>query len=736
MAETTTWHARSWSRLSIVIAVALAAACGSDGNGPSEPPPPATGSLTVSINGLPTGTAAAVTVTGPGGFSRTVTASETIGSLTPGAYTVAGASVTTNEGRYAASPVSQPITVVAGPTPAVAAVSYSLATGGLTVNIAGLAAGTAAQVTVTGPGFSQTLTASHTFSVLEPGIYTITAAEVTAAETRFAALPPTQAIAVTPGFVTATSVLYGAATGRLTVTVTGIPDASPAAVTVTGPAGFTRTLTSTTTLTLLTPGNYTVTGNETQAGNFTFRAVAPVSQIVPVPASTTAAGVTVRYSAIDGAISVAITGLPSGSPANVLLTGPGGFSRTIQSSVTQSRLTPGVYTVTANVVTAGGTTYAAPLDVQLVTVNAGATAAVTVAYDASIALRLEPVFSGFDRPVQFLSPPNDPSRMFVLEQTGLVKLIKNGQLMAQPFLDLSTRIFQPQASNDERGALGMAFHPFYAQNGEFFVYYVSFGQSIVVDRFQVSGNPDVAFPNGSPVLTLPKSDPFHNGGAIAFGADGFLYLGIGDGACCNDPNGNGQATNTLFGKVLRIDISTPPYTIPLTNPFVGQPGRRGEIWQYGLRNPWRIDPDAGSGILYIADVGEDAFEEVNAVSTFQPGLNFGWNVMEGPACRGLPGCNTAGLTLPVLSYAHTQGCSITGGYVYRGTQIPELVGHYFYSDFCTGFLRSFRLNNGVATQLRDWAIPSPGSVTSFGRDASGELYVLTHAGGIFRIVKQ
>ncbi|MGH9202400.1 MAG: PQQ-dependent sugar dehydrogenase, partial [Vicinamibacterales bacterium] len=311
-----------------------------------------------------------------------------------------------------------------------------------------------------------------------------------------------------------------------------------------------------------------------------------------------------------------------------------------------------------------------------------------------------------------------------------------GQLHVQPFLDLSTRVFAPQAPDDERGALGIAFHPQYATNGQFFVYYVDPVQNIVVERFQVSGNPDVAFPNGTPVITITKpNNPFHNGGAIAFGPDGYLYIGVGDGACCNDPAGNGQNTNTLLGKVLRIDVDTPPYAIPASNPFVGHSARRGEIWAYGLRNPWRIDPDA-TGTLYIADVGESAFEEVSVSSTFQGGANFGWNVMEGPQCRIQPGCNTGGLTPPVISYSHAQGCSITGGFVYRGVQLPELVGHYFYSDYCTGFLRSFRLVNGVATQLRDWGIPSPGSVTSFGEDASGELYVLTRAGGVFRVVRQ
>ncbi|MGQ0642776.1 MAG: PQQ-dependent sugar dehydrogenase [Gemmatimonadaceae bacterium] len=729
-------YLKRWIASGIVAALTFAVACGSNGDGPSEPPPPATGALTINISGLPSGVTAAVTVTGPGGFSRTLTASETMASLTPGAYTVASANVTTSNGRYAASPGSQPITVTAGPNPVVAAVTYALATGGLTVNIAGLAAGATAHVTVTGPGFTRALTATETFPVLEPGTYTISATEVTASETRYAALPPTQSIAVTPGVVSAASVLYTAATGQLAVTILGLPAGSPAAVTVSGPNGFTRTLSATTTLTLLVPGNYTVTSSDAQAGNFTYRGAGAVTQTIPVPASTNAASTTVRYQAIDGALSVVIAGLPSGVLANVTLTGPAGFTTTIQQNRTQQRLAQGVYTVTANAVNAGTSPYAAAPDVQVATVSVGATASVTVNYAPSISLRLEPVLSGLSRPVQLVSPPGDPSRMLILEQTGLVKLVKNGQLLVAPFLDLTTRIHVPQGPDDERGALGIAFHPQYNANGQFFVYYIGFGQNIVVDRFQVSGNPDAAFPNGTPVLTLPKTDPRHNGGAIAFGADGYLYIGIGDGACCNDPDGNGQSTNTLFGKVLRLDVDTPPYSIPPTNPFFGQPGRRGEIWAYGLRNPWRIDLDATASIVYIADVGESAFEEVNAVSAFQGGYNFGWNVMEGPQCRAQPTCNTQFLTPPVISYGHSQGCSVTGGHVYRGVQIPELIGHYFYSDFCRGFLRSFRVANGIATQQRDWGIPSPGSVTSFGKDAFGELYVLTLAGGVFKIVRQ
>lgn len=333
------------------------------------------------------------------------------------------------------------------------------------------------------------------------------------------------------------------------------------------------------------------------------------------------------------------------------------------------------------------------------------------------------------------SPPGD-SRLFIVEQTGLLRIVKNGQLLATPFLDLRSRINVPTSGDDEHGVLGLAFHPQHATNGYFFVYYTGVTGDVTIERFQVTANPDVANSNGVVVLVIPHSaDPYHNGGGIAFGPDGFLYLGVGDGGCCRDPFQNGQNTNSLLGKLLRIDVSTLPYTIPATNPFAGQANRRGEIWSYGLRNPWRFDIDAQSSTLYIADVGEDTREEVDAIPTTTAGANFGWSIMEGTQCLN-PGCSTQGLTLPVLSYDHSQGCSITGGFVYRGTQIPEIAGHYFYSDFCRGFLRSFVLLNGVAVQQRDWSIASPGFVTSFGKDSSGELYMLTHAGAVFKIVRQ
>jgi len=230
--------------------------------------------------------------------------------------------------------------------------------------------------------------------------------------------------------------------------------------------------------------------------------------------------------------------------------------------------------------------------------------------------------------------------------------------------------------------------------------------------------------------------PNHNGGALVFGPQERLYIGVGDGGGGGNPLATAQNTASLLGKVLRIDVTTLPYVIPPGNPFVGVAGAREEIWAVGLRNPWRIAFDFPGNIIYVADVGQDDYEEVNAVSRTLAGANYGWSIMEGLHCFNAATCNMGGLTLPVLEYSHGEGCSVTGGFVYRGAAIPELVGHYFYSDYCNGWLRSFLLAGGVATQRKDWNVPSPGSVTSFGEDAEGELYVLTQSGGIFKVVRQ
>jgi glucose/arabinose dehydrogenase len=212
---------------------------------------------------------------------------------------------------------------------------------------------------------------------------------------------------------------------------------------------------------------------------------------------------------------------------------------------------------------------------------------------------------------------------------------------------------------------------------------------------------------------------------VSFGLDGALYAGFGDGGGAGDAAGNAQNENTLLGKLLRLDMSGDPYTIPPGNPFFNQAGKRGEIWAKGLRNPWRYAFDRPTGLLYVADVGQNAREEVSVVPAAQGGVNYGWNIMEGTICYNAASCNQAGLTLPVIDYANpTVGCSITGGYVYRGSAIPGIVGHYFYSDYCSRFLRSFRYASGVAVDQKDWGLTAPGNVPSFGTDIAGELYLL------------
>jgi glucose/arabinose dehydrogenase len=261
--------------------------------------------------------------------------------------------------------------------------------------------------------------------------------------------------------------------------------------------------------------------------------------------------------------------------------------------------------------------------------------------------------------------------------------------------------------------------------------------SSVLARYHVSADPDLADPaSGSTILGLTQPYSNHNGGMIAFGPDGYLYFGLGDGGSGGDPQGTGQDRSDLLGSILRLDVSGGgAYAIPADNPYATSTSFRHELWNWGLRNPWRFSFDRQNGDLYIADVGQNAWEEVNV----QPagsggGENYGWNLMEGDHCY-TSGCSQAGLTLPVLEYGHNQGCSVTGGYVYRGSAIPALVGHYVYADYCGGWVRSFRYQGGQATEQLDQAELRPGgNITSFGEDAGGELYILTQGGGVYRIV--
>jgi hypothetical protein len=371
---------------------------------------------------------------------------------------------------------------------------------------------------------------------------------------------------------------------------------------------------------------------------------------------------------------------------------------------------------------------------MLLTALAGCSSSTTDP-SADVLLDLQPVISGLAAPV-YLAAPTGDARLFVVEQPGRIRIVKNGQLLAAPFLDISARV----SYGGERGLLSMAFDPQYAANGFFYVYYTSAPTGdIVVERYGGTAGADVASATPTPVIAIPHPGASnHNGGLVMFGPDGMLYLGTGDGGGAGDPSGNGQNVNVLLGKLLRLDVRTLPYTVPPGNPFVGQAGKRGEIWAYGLRNPWRFAFDRGSANLYIADVGQNLYEEVNVAPPTSAGLDYGWNVMEGQHCYPSgDACNKTALVLPLIEYSHASGgCSITGGFVYRGAAIPEVRGQYFYSDYCAGFLASFGGTTTRELVTRSWSVPNVGSVVSFGEDAAGELYVLSANGTVYRIVRR
>jgi glucose/arabinose dehydrogenase len=328
-------------------------------------------------------------------------------------------------------------------------------------------------------------------------------------------------------------------------------------------------------------------------------------------------------------------------------------------------------------------------------------------------------------------------RLFVVEQVGTVRVIESGQLRDEPFLDIGDRV---GSRANEQGLLSMAFHPQYANRehpefGRFFVNYTNKEGHTVIASFQVSGtDPNRADANSETIL-LTISQPFgnHNGGQVQFGPDGYLYVGMGDGGSGGDPQGNGQNPATLLGTILRLDVDQGDdesnYAIPDNNPFVNNGSSRNEIWATGLRNPWRFSFDGLTGDLYVADVGQNQWEEIH----FQPGNsrggeNYGWNVMEASHCFNRDTCDQSGLELPIFEYDHRQGCSITGGYVYRGQQFPGLTGYYFAADFCSGAIWAiFRDTEGTWSVSK--LLESGLRISSFGEDVNGELYVLDHGNG-------
>jgi glucose/arabinose dehydrogenase len=364
-----------------------------------------------------------------------------------------------------------------------------------------------------------------------------------------------------------------------------------------------------------------------------------------------------------------------------------------------------------------------------------------LASPVSAHIALVRIASGLNQPLFATGAGDGSGRLFVVEKTGRIRIYRGGHVYATPFLNISNLV----STGSEQGLLGLAFSPGYRTNHRLFVNYTNLAGNTVIREYRASAtNPNVVDPaTARTILTIAQPYANHNGGMLAFGFDGYLYIGMGDGGSAGDPGNRAQSLNTLLGKMLRIDVNhrttTRPYAIPPSNPFVGRYGL-DEIWQYGLRNPWRFSFDRLTGNLWIGDVGQNLWEEVDrAVRTAAGpgrGFNWGWNVLEGRHCYSPPvGCNTAGKAMPFTEYQHLSGrCAVAGGYVYRGAAIPALVGGYVFGDYCTGEIF-----------VTDTARPSPASFTllldssaalsSFGQDDGGELYVCDLNGNLYKIVQ-
>jgi glucose/arabinose dehydrogenase len=344
-------------------------------------------------------------------------------------------------------------------------------------------------------------------------------------------------------------------------------------------------------------------------------------------------------------------------------------------------------------------------------------------------IQLVKVVGGLHRPVHLTHMDDD--RLVVTEQAGRVRIIEHGKLLPKPFLDIRNRV----SSGGERGLLSIAFPPDYRRSGVFYVDYTSRrgGLHTVISRFRRASSDDADPGSEEILLTVPQPYSNHNGGQLAFGPDGYLYIGLGDGGSANDPRGNGQNPDSLLGAILRIDVSRaqPPlaYAIPKDNPFVNRPGHRPEIWAWGLRNPWRFSFDRATGRLFAADVGQDEVEEIDII---RKGGNYGWNVMEGNQCTPAVNerCDPSPYNPPLFTYRHPLGYSITGGFVYRGSAIPGLCGVCLYADYVTGNIWGLRSDRDkVSRQMR--LIRNRGlHISSFGEDIRGELYAVDHSTGI------
>ena len=358
-----------------------------------------------------------------------------------------------------------------------------------------------------------------------------------------------------------------------------------------------------------------------------------------------------------------------------------------------------------------------------------------------VTIELELVAKGLDSPVGLTHAGDGSGRIFITLQGGKILVVEGNR--TRLFLDISSRI----KSGGERGLLGTAFHPNYVENGFFYVNYTNLSGDTVIARFTRSSNPQIGDPDSEKrILTIKQPYGNHNGGQLQFGPDGFLYIGTGDGGSGGDPENRAQNLNVLLGKMLRLDVDKKfPYAIPQGNPFRETPEARPEIWAYGLRNPWRFSFDGKTGGLFIGDVGQNSFEEIN----FQPGSssggeNYGWNFMEGKSCFGnslvklfKSNCNHESLTLPIIEYSHKRGnCSVTGGNLYRGSKFPQLNGIYFYGDYCSGKIWGAAKTKGSQWKTKK-LLDTELSISTFGEDEAGNLYVADHSSGngaIYRII--
>jgi glucose/arabinose dehydrogenase len=350
-------------------------------------------------------------------------------------------------------------------------------------------------------------------------------------------------------------------------------------------------------------------------------------------------------------------------------------------------------------------------------------------------ISLKVVASGLSQPVAVTTAGDGTRKLFVVEQDGLIRLVIRGTLITRPFLDITDLT----DGVGEQGLLGVAFHPKYEDNRRFFIHYTAANGDTVIAEFKRSrSHPRRALKNSERILLLIE-DPYanHNGGDLQIGPDGYLYIALGDGGGGGDPDENGQDLSALLGKILRIDVDARDqgheYAVPNDNPFVGKEGARPEIWNYGLRNPWRFSFDSATGDMWIADVGQNSFEEIDVDRAgSQGGVNYGWDVMEADRCfEPSEGCDQTGLTLPVAQYPHADGCSVTGGFVYRGERWPALAGTYFFGDYCSGTIWALAAADPSSGAIK--VLATDNRISSFGQNRHAEILVLDHGGRLLRI---